>query len=86
MARVPGTTRRRPGQVLVGLPVIPDDLDEETKNAVAIRNATWVDGKCVACGTAVQLTAFLELGVIGVTFNHADDCPVTAVLLDPQGE
>jgi hypothetical protein len=86
MARVPGTTRRRLGQVLVGLPVIPDDLDEETKNALALRNATWVDGQCPSCGASVQLTAFPELGLIGVTFQHDPDlCPVSA-LLGPQGE
>jgi hypothetical protein len=84
MARVPGTTRRRRGEILVGLPVIDDDWDEDVKNAVAIRNQTWVDRKCVACGATIELTAYPPPGVVGVSFVHADGCPVTELLLDPQ--
>jgi hypothetical protein len=82
MARVPPTTRRRKGELLVGLEVVRDDWDEETKNAVAIRNATWIDGQCPPCGAERKLTAFVELGLVSVTFVHDDACPVSD-LLDP---
>ena len=82
MSRIPGT-RRRKGQVLVGLPVIDDDLDEDTKNALALRNATWIDGECPACGARPTLAAFVEVGLVRVVFQHSVDCPV-AELLDPQ--
>jgi hypothetical protein len=83
MARVPPTTRRRKGELLIGLEVVRDDWDKETKNAVAIRNATWIDGQCPHCGAERKLTAYLELSMVGVSFIHADDCPVTE-LLDPR--
>ena len=80
MARVPGTTRPKQ-EILVGLPVIDDDLDEDTKNALAIRNATWIDGKCPACGATPSLVASPELGLITVTFLHDPDlCPVAELL------
>jgi hypothetical protein len=60
--------------------VIADGPPEATKNALALRNATWVDGVCPACGASVRLTAFPELGMIGVTFQHSDSCPVSDLL------
>jgi hypothetical protein len=84
MAKIPGTTRRRRGEILVGLPRIHDDLDPETKNAMALRAAAWVSGTCPSCNVEVMLTPFVELNLIGVSIEHLDGCPVTEVLLDPE--
>jgi len=85
MARIPGIAkRRRQGELLVGVTVIQDEWPEHIKDAVAIRNATWIDGQCPHCGAARKLTAYVGLGMVGVTFLHADGCPVTELLLDPE--
>jgi len=36
--------------VLYVLPAIPDDADEATKDALAIRNAWTTEGRCPDCG------------------------------------
>jgi hypothetical protein len=77
--RVPGT-RKRP-DILVGLPVIPDDLDEATKNALALRNATWIEGVCPSCNATPMFHVDPQLpGIAAITFAHADNCPVTELL------
>ncbi len=50
--RIPGTSS---GRTLYLLPGIPDNLDEETKNGLAIRNAASANGICPDCGTVGQL-------------------------------
>lgn len=75
--RIPGTPRRPLGSTLFLLPSIPDDLDERTKNALAIRNACATEGRCPVCGTVGAIEADDELpDVWHITFRHDDDCPV----------
>ena len=86
MACVPGMTRRRPeSQYYVGLPKIDDDLPSEVKSQMALRAATWVEGRCPHCGAERELTAYVELNLVQVVFQHAIDCPV-ASLLDQERE
>jgi hypothetical protein len=53
----------------------PDELDDETKNALAIRNACATSGHCPDCGAVGELEpdATLEL-VWHLTFRHEPDC------------
>ena len=77
--RVPGT-RRAP--TLYALPAISDELDEQTKNALALRNAATVEGRCPACGIEPELIPDRMLaGVWHLVFRHEDGCPV---LRDPE--
>ena len=71
-ARVPGTTSKR---TLLLLPTIPDDLDAETKNALAIRNAASASGICPDCGTVGQLHPDKQLArVWHLVFEHQFGC------------
>lgn len=64
--------------VLFVLPTIDDEADEATKNALAIRNACSVEGKCPSCGAEPELYLNRELeGVFHLVFWHEDDCPAT---------
>ena len=81
-ARVPGTPRRREGSIYVGLPPIDDDLPSEIKSQMALRAVTWVEGQCPSCGAERKLTAYPELNLVGITFQHADSCPVSELLED----
>jgi hypothetical protein len=79
--RVPGTPRDR---TLFVLPSIPDDLDEQTKNGLALRNACAVEGVCPACGAEPEIERDRELRWLWhATWRHEDDCPC---LLDPEDE
>lgn len=75
MAKIPGTPRRQ-HEIVVGLPVVQDDWDEQRKNQVALRNQCWVDGVCMECGAEVQLNPYPAFGVIAATFSHSTDCSV----------
>ena len=68
--RVPGWKSDR---VLLILPPIPDDLDETTKSALAIRNAASASGKCPDCGALGTVSA-VSAGVYSITFRHEPDC------------
>jgi hypothetical protein len=64
------------------VPKIDDDATTEVKNQLALRNTTWIEGRCPSCGAEPALTAYPELNLVGVTFRHGDCCPVSE-LLDP---
>jgi len=70
--RIPSTRSRR---VLYILPTIPDELDDKTKNALAIRNACSVEGRCPCCGVEDELhpEPVLE-GVWRYVFRHESWC------------
>lgn len=71
--RIPGTRARN---VLYVLPAIPDDLADDLKNALAIRNACAVEGRCPACGATPTLHADDEHpGLLHLVFAHEPDCP-----------
>jgi hypothetical protein len=78
--RVPGTTSK-PRRVLYLLPEIPDDAPAAFKNALALRNASNVQGVCPDCGTRGELTGPDTPGFMHLTFRHDDDC---GVLRDPE--
>jgi hypothetical protein len=80
VSRVPGTLKRPP--LYVGVPTIPDDAPEEVKDALALANATAVEGQCPACHATPEFTGHVELGVMTITFLHDPGCPV-AELLNP---
>ena len=84
-ARVPGSRKRKRLPILVGLPVIQHDLDEDMNNAIALRNTTWIEGVCANCGATPKLTPHPELHIAAVSFMHDESCPVNG-LLDPQVE
>jgi hypothetical protein len=69
-ARIPGTKRR----TLFVLPSIPDDLPVETKNAIAVRNACSVRGRCPDCGAHGQLAGPDALGYLHLVFLHERGC------------
>jgi hypothetical protein len=71
--RIPGT--RNPRRLCV-LPSIPDQLDPKLKNALAIRNACAIEGKCHACGTVGELEPDPTELMFHLTFRHEDWCPV----------
>lgn len=67
---------RRPKALFV-LPAIPDDLDEATKNRIALRNRCSVEMRCPSCGCTPALHADVELeGVVHVVFEHEAWCCV----------
>jgi hypothetical protein len=51
-SRLPPTRSQR---TIYLIPSIPDELDEQTKNALAIRNAASTSGVCPDCGTAATV-------------------------------
>ncbi len=70
--RIPGTSS---GRALYLLPGIPDNLDEETKNGLAIRNAASANGICPDCGTVGQLHPDKQLArVWHLVFEHQFEC------------
>ena len=70
-SRVPGTYKR----TLYVLPSIPDDLDEETKNALAIRNAASTNGRCPDCGVEAELHRDPESELLfHAVFEHEPTC------------
>jgi len=70
--RIPGT---RSSRVLYILPTIPDELDDETKNALAIRNACSVEGRCPCCGALGEIEPDAEYeGIYHYTFRHEPWC------------
>lgn len=70
--RIPGTRATR---VLYVLPAIPDDLAEATKDALAIRNACAVEGRCPDCGTMGEIHPDAEYdGLFHYTFRHEPWC------------
>ena len=73
MSRIPGLYRK--GSSLYLLPSIPDDAPAELKNALAIRNACAIEGKCPSCGATGELT-FEQNGLGHLTFHHEPECPV----------
>ncbi len=74
--RIPGTYRSllRGGNFLAVLPEIPDDASENVKNALAIRNAATLSGRC-ACGAVAGPIEQVETGIYMVTMEHENDCP-----------
>jgi hypothetical protein len=69
--RIPGTTRPR---ALYVLPAIPDDAPEQLKNALAIRNACAIEGRCPSCGARGELVGPDADGCWHLVFRHEDDC------------
>jgi hypothetical protein len=75
VSRIPGTFRNR-GRTLLVLPSIPDDAPAELKNAIAIRNACSVEGRCSACGVSGVASADpTHAMVFHYTFEHEPSCP-----------
>lgn len=71
--RIPGTTTSR--RTLYLLPSIPDHLDAETKNALAIRNAASTEGRCPDCGAEPEIHPDTELpGLWHAVFRHETYC------------
>jgi hypothetical protein len=62
-------------RVLFVLPAIPDEFDELTKNAIALRNTCATSGRCPACGTRGEWHP-VEPGIWRLVFRHQDGCPV----------
>ncbi len=74
MARVPGTYSGR--RALYALPTIPDHLEPELKNALAIRNQCAVDGVCPACHAVGEITPDDHHPLVyHFTFRHEPWCP-----------
>lgn len=70
--RIPGIRGKR---VLYILPTIPDELDEATKDALAIRNACSVEGVCPDCGAVGEVEPDTEdEGIYHYTFRHEPRC------------
>jgi len=69
---IPGT---RTGRTLLILPRIPDDLEPDVKNALAIRNTASTTGTCPDCGAESQLYLDTdEPGIGHLVFRHENDC------------
>ncbi len=72
-SRIPGTTNKP--RVLYLLPPIDDDLDVETKNALAVRNAASASGVCPSCGATAEVYADRRLTrVFHAVFRHESWC------------
>jgi hypothetical protein len=71
--RISGTTRKR--RTLFVLPTIPDGLSPALKNALAIRNACAVEGRCPCCGVVAEVERDSELDYLRhLTFRHEPWC------------
>jgi hypothetical protein len=71
--RIPGTTGKP--RVLYMLPPIDDDLDVETKNALALRNAASTSGVCPSCGATAEVYADPEYALVfHAVFRHESWC------------
>jgi hypothetical protein len=64
----------RPARVLYVLPSIPDELDPEIKNALAVRNAAGTTGVCPCCRARGKPTRPDRLGFYHLTFRHESWC------------
>jgi hypothetical protein len=72
-SRIPGTASKP--RVLYLLPSIDDDLDIETKNALALRNAASASGVCPSCGATAELYADRKLALVfHAVFRHESWC------------
>ncbi len=70
--RIPGTSS---GRTLYLLPGIPDNLDEETKNGLAIRNAASTSGRCPDCGAEAEIHRDPEYErLFHAVFAHEPEC------------
>jgi len=70
-SRVYGTYKR----TLYVLPSIPDDLDAEMKNALAIRNAASTNGVCPDCGAEAEIYRdHIDDRILHAVFQHEPDC------------
>ncbi len=66
--------------ILIVLPRIDDDLDSDTKNGLAIRNACAIEGACPSCGVTPTLHEDEEFSsVMHLVFAHEPEC---AALID----
>ena len=66
------------------LPEIDDDDDPARKDAMAIRNACNLTGRCPSCECTVEVEADSDHpGLTHGYFRHEDGCPV---LLDEDGK
>lgn len=74
--RVPGMST---GPTVSVLPGIDDQLDPKVKNALAVRNAATVAGRCPVCGARGERHP-VEHGIWRLLFRHDDGCPA---LRDP---
>jgi hypothetical protein len=63
----------RPGRTVFVVPAIGDELDEQLKNGLAIRNEATVSGVCPACGARGEWRP-IEPGIWSVTFRHGPNC------------
>lgn len=70
--RIPGT---RSGRALYVLPSIPDDLPEEVKDGLAIRNAASIEGRCPSCGARGEIEADdVHDRIFHLVFRHEPWC------------
>ncbi len=74
--RIPGTSSKR---ALFLLPEIRDDDPPARKNAIAVRNACAIEGRCPCCKVVGEIRADVELeGLYHYVFAHEDWCVVLA--------
>jgi hypothetical protein len=66
--RVPGMSSRP--RTIYLLPSIPDELDERTKDGLAIRNAASASGVCPSCGATGDLRGPDDHGFMHLVFEH----------------
>jgi hypothetical protein len=72
-ARIPGT------RTLYVLPEIRDDDPPARKNAMAVRNACAIEGRCPCCRAVGEFSKDTEFeGVYHWTFRHDAWCVVVA--------
>ncbi len=67
-------------RTLFVLPEIDEDDDPARKDALALRNAATLAGRCSSCGATFALRSQRGGGIDGVAgylvMEHEDDCPV----------
>ena len=64
--------RRRVGPVPALLPSINDDWPAALKDALAIRNAASLNGRC-ACGAVATVSPPGQDGVVHLVFEHEEE-------------
>lgn len=62
-------------RVLYVLPGVADNADPKLKNALAIRNAASVSGKCPSCGAVMQIVLGESGRASEARIEHERDCP-----------